>query len=176
MRKLSFAAPILAGLAGLAALVGLAGCTTTRSPYGNFARNAPAVHDRTMADDAVKQLMAVYPPARTRFDLQQATPDAFGTLLVAKLRSGGYALLEFKPAPGAQDTNAATGEPSASTSIVAVAPASLAPALALNYVLDLDAGSNLYRVTLLVGNQSLTRAYLAQNESVYPAGSWARKE
>ena len=43
-------------------------------------------------------------------------------------------------------------------------------------ILD-QAESNLYRVTLLVGNQSLTRAYsAAQNGTLYPAGAWVRKE
>ena len=46
----------------------------------------------------------------------------------------------------------------------------------LRYILD-QAESNLYRVTLLVGNQSLTRAYsAAQNGTLYPAGAWVRKE
>ena len=145
-------------------VVGLAGCATTRpSTYGNFTQSAPAVFNQTMADDAVKQLVAVYPPASTRFDLQHATPDAFGSSLVESLRAKGYALLEFKPAvPGsaasaATDATATTGKP-------------------LRYILD-QAESNLYRVTLLVGNQSLTRAYsAAQNGTLYPAGVWVRKE
>ncbi|MEI7995190.1 MAG: hypothetical protein WCH01_09845 [Methylococcaceae bacterium] len=34
----------------------------------------------------------------------------------------------------------------------------------------------MYRVTLLVGNQSMTRAYLVQDSTVHPAGLWSRKE
>ncbi len=44
------------------------------------------------------------------------------------------------------------------------------------YVVDQASGSNLYRVTLLVGAQTLTRAYLTQDDRVNPAGAWARKE
>jgi ABC-type uncharacterized transport system auxiliary subunit len=63
--------------------VGLAGCLATPSPYGNFVQDAPAGYDRTVAEDAARQLAAVYPPANTRFELQQATPDAFGQVLTA---------------------------------------------------------------------------------------------
>lgn len=156
MRKAAFLALLAVGLAGCAT-------TTTPSTYGNFAQSAPAAFNQTMADDAVKQLVAVYPPASTRFDLQHATPDAFGASLVQLLRAKGYALLEFKPAAQATD---------------ATAPAT-APATAgkpLRYILD-QAESNLYRVTLLIGKQSLTRAYsAAQNGTLYPAGAWVRKE
>lgn len=162
MRKLTVAALLLTWLAGCAT-----GNTPTSGLYGNFIRNPPAAHDQKMADDAVKLLIAIYPPARTRFDLQQATPDVFGTRLVESLRTRGYALLEFKPAP--RGTAAST--PGANTLATP-----LASNLPLRYILDLDADSNLYRITLLVGNQSLTRAYMAQNGALHPAGAWVRME
>ena len=150
MRKTAFLALLVVGLAGCA--------TTAPSTYGNFTQSAPAAFNQTMVDDAAKQLVAVYPPASTRFDLQHATPDAFGSSLVESLRAKGYALLEFNPAASAAtDATATAGKP-------------------LRYILD-QAESNLYRVTLLVGNQSLTRAYsAAQNGTLYPAGAWVRKE
>jgi len=43
-------------------------------------------------------------------------------------------------------------------------------------VLDQAGDSNLYRLTLLVGNQSITRPYLVQDGSFAPAGYWVRKE
>jgi hypothetical protein len=46
----------------------------------------------------------------------------------------------------------------------------------LRYVLDRAADGDLYRVTLSVGDQSLARAYLAQNGAVHPAGAWVRRE
>jgi hypothetical protein len=46
----------------------------------------------------------------------------------------------------------------------------------LRYVLDQAGDSNLYRLTLMVGNQSITRPYLAQNGTFAPAGYWVRKE
>jgi hypothetical protein len=133
--------------------LGLAGCAATPAPYGNFVREGPAGYDRTVAEDGVRQLAAIYPPANTRFELQQPTPDAFGKLLTASLRAKGYAVRE----------SAASGS-----------AATAAPALPLRYVLDQASG--LYRITLHVGSQSLTRAYLAQNGALQPAGAWVRKE
>ncbi len=166
MRKTAF--PVLR-LAGLIGLVSLFGCATPQpSGYGNFTQSVPAAMNQSLADDAVKQLAALYPPAATRLDLQQATPDAFGSLLVGSLRAKGYALLEFKP-----------GSETAASPVTATATATDRAAGAgkpLRYILDqLDA--KLYRLTLLVGNQSLSRAYLAaQNGTVHPAGAWVRKE
>lgn len=148
----------------LGALV-LAGCAAPPTPYGNFIRQAPAGYDRTIAEDAVRQLAAVYPPAATRFEVSQAAPDTFGRLLIASLRAKGYAVREAGPTPVAQGATA-RGEGSTA--------AAAGPVLPLRYVLDRPA--DLVRVTLMIGDQSLTRAYLAQNESLRPAGAWVRKE
>jgi hypothetical protein len=145
--------------------VGLAGCASAPSPYGNFIREAPEGVGRTVAEDVVRQLTVVYPPANTRFDLQQPTPDPFGTLLMQSLRAKGYAVQEGAAAPVAQGRTAG-GEGGMAAGAPAILP--------LRYVFDRAA--DLYRVTLLVGDQSLTRAYLAQNGAVHPAGAWVRKE
>ena len=71
----------------------LAGCAST-APYGNFATHPPAGLEERIAADTVKQLVALYPPARTRFHLGQPTPDAYGSALVEALRAKGYALEE----------------------------------------------------------------------------------
>ena len=144
-------------------LVGLAGCASTSSPYGSFIQNMGAANDKTMADDVVKKLVAVYPPARTRFNLQHATPDAFGASLIESMRANGYALLEFKPEPAAD----------------AAAPAPIKPVptgISLSYILDQAGDADLYRVTLLIQNQSLSRVYQIKDGMVYPAGYWIRKE
>ena len=93
---------------GLLALV-LAGCATS-PPYGHFAASPVAVN-QTIAADAVKQLTSLYPPAKTRLELQQPTPDAFGMALVEGLRERGYALLELDPK--AAKTAAALNRPRA---------------------------------------------------------------
>ncbi|MCW5239102.1 conjugal transfer protein TrbH [Verminephrobacter eiseniae] len=133
----------------------LGGCATT-SQYGNFVQSA-ALDQQKLAADAVQQLATLYAPARTRLDLQQPTPDPFGQALVKSLRDKGYALLEFAPASAASQPSAPGGLP-------------------LRYVLDQAGDSNLYRLALMVGNQSITRPYLAQNGTFAPAGYWVRKE
>lgn len=153
MRKIIFAA--------LFALA-LGGCATT-GQYGNFVPPTATVDQQQLAREAVQQLAVLYPPAKTRLELQQATPDAFGQALVLTLRERGYALLEFNPASAKAQATAASE------------PASPA-ALPLRYVLDQAGDSNLYRLTLLVGNQSITRPYLVQDGSFAPAGYWVRKE
>ena len=145
--------------------VALAGCAAAPSPYGDFAREAPAGYDRTVVEDAVRQLTAVYPPAHTRFDLQQPAPDPFGTVLMQALRAKGYAVQEAGSSPAAPNKTA-RGDGATAPGAPAVFP--------LRYVFDQAA--DLYRVTLLVGDQSLTRAYLAQQGAMYPAGAWVRKE
>jgi hypothetical protein len=157
----------IASLALLALALG--GCaTTSQQPYGNFVQSA-ALDQQKLATEAVQQLATLYVPARTRLELQQPTPDLFGQALVKALRDKGYALLEFVPAgAAAQAPASAASQPS---------PATAAPGgLPLRYVLDQAGDSNLYRLTLMVGSQSITRAYLAQNGAFAPAGSWARKE
>lgn len=150
----------------------LAGCatTTSQSAYGNFVQSV-AFDQQKLASEAVQQLATLYVPARTRLELQQPTPDPFGQALVKALRDKGYALLEFVPAGAAAQAPASA----ASQPGPAAAPAA-SGGLPLRYVLDQAGDSNLYRLTLMVGNQSITRAYLAQNGVFAPAGSWARKE
>ena len=149
----------------LLCVLGLAGCATPPTPYGNFIGQAPAGYERTLAEDAARQLAAVYPPAATRFEVRQATPDGFGRQLMASLRTKGYAVREAGPTSVATGA-AARGETGAT--------AATGPVLPLQYVLDRPA--DLVRVTLMIGDQSLTRAYLAQNGALQPAGAWVRKE
>jgi hypothetical protein len=139
-------------------LAALAGCAAGLKPasHGSFATANPAI-DKKMADDAVKKLATLYPPAVTRFELQHAAADPFGTSLVAELRAQGYALQEHK---------------SASRSGIDGKGGSRA----LSYVFDQPVGSDLYRITLTIDSQSLSRVYLAKDGSVAPAGYWVRKE
>lgn len=138
----------------------LAGCAAPGAgSLGNHS-DAPAAVQQQLADAAVKQLLVLYPPGSTRFALQQATSDAFGQPLAAALRAQGYALQEFKApaeAPAAAGTSASSGTP-------------------LGYVLDQAAGPGLYRISLTLGSQTLTRVYQAHEGQLVPAGAWVRKE
>lgn len=139
----------------------LTGCAS--SPWGNFAQDAAPATNRALATDAVTQMVVVFPPASTRLNMTHATPDAFGRDLLSSLRARGYSVQEF-----AEDGHA---------SEVANTTNTAAPkGLSLSYVVDTPLETNLYRVTLKVGYQMLTRAYVAQNNTVQPAGAWTRKE
>ena len=148
----------------LAALVLGACATTGPAPYGNYLAAAP-VDQQKLAGDAVKQLTVLWPPAKTRLALQQPTPDAFGTALVKALRESGYALAEFNP-DAAKMKSSETPAPTTT----------VGQPLPLRYVLDQAGPPNLYRLTLAVGSQSITRPYLERNGTLVPAGSWVRKE
>jgi hypothetical protein len=139
---------------GLLALL-VAGCAT-HPPYGHFAAS-PAAVDEVMAADAVKQLTALYPPAKTRLTLAQPTPDLFGRALVKGLRQQGYALRELAPQGAKTAPHAESG-------------------LALAYVLDDTESLSLYRLTLHIGSQALSRGYRLENGTGVPASAWTRRE
>jgi hypothetical protein len=146
----------------------VAGCAT--SPYGNFLGETASVDQHQLAGEAVKRLVSLYPPAKMRFELQQATADVFGTALVKGLRERGYAVLELDP-------KAASSASKAQKEAALVQPApSAAQTLPLRYVVDQAGGANLYRLTLIVGEQTITRPYLYQDGALAAAGYWARKE
>lgn len=136
----------------LALFISLVACAAR---YGNFMRNTTQVNDKKMADDVAKKLATLYPPALTRFDLQHASTDYFGTCLIASMRTRGYAVLEYR----ARGKKGRAGVP-------------------LSYAVDQLKGTGLYRVTVLIDRQqSLNRVYkVAQDGVLYPAGYWVRKE
>lgn len=138
----------------------LSGCATTNQ-YGNFVKNPASIDQKLVANDAVQQLVMLYPPAKTRFDLQQPTPDSFGQAFVHALRTKGYSLLEFDPQAHIQTTapfpNSGSNFP-------------------LRYIFDQASGMDVYRVTIIVGSQSITRPYVEHAGATVPAGYWSRKE
>jgi len=143
----------------LLSAISLTGCAGVLAPaaVGNFVQGSQTAAGKEMADDVARKLVALYPPAHTRFAVQQATPDAFGATLVAALRSRGYALAEFsRERPVSQ--RADKGE------------------LSLAYVIDQPVEKGIYRVTVLISDQSLSRLYQAKDGSIVPAGYWVRKE
>ncbi|MGJ0637193.1 conjugal transfer protein TrbH (plasmid) [Xenorhabdus bovienii] len=141
-------------------IINLSGCMT--SPYGNYA-SAPLSFDQKMAEDTVKQLVFLYPPAHTRFNIKhkQSLTDAYGVHLVKKLRLKGYAVVEVSH--NEKKTNSRIVHSSNSEMDFA-------------YIIDSIKNTNLYRVTIIVGKQTISRAYVSQNGNVYPSVSWAIKE
>lgn len=154
----------------------LAGCATSTAPYGNHVELVPE-QAQQLADEAVKQLTVLWPPARTRFELQQPTSDAFGAAFVQGLRERGYALQEFSPQAALNHV-----ENEVSAAVSPAGPAKTAPeaqplpTLALRYVLDEAGEATLYRLTLGIGTQSLSRPYRVQHGVLVAAGHWVRKE
>lgn len=165
MRKNLLSALLVAGLAGCA--------TSTPQPpqqYGNFVPSA-RFDQQKLGIDAAQKLATLYAPAQTRLELSQSTSDPFGAALVKSLRDKGFGVQEYAPPVTPAQDKAAAGKP------VPAAPAATNPgSWPLRYVLDQAGGPDLYRVTLEVGGQIMTRAYLVQNGVLAPAGYWARKE
>jgi hypothetical protein len=145
----------------------LFGCASRRAPaiYGNFVQRTIPADDKLMANDVAKKLAVLYLPARTRINLRHATPDVFGSSLVAALRTKGYALAEFKPIQSAQvPSQSAVDFPGRSGDV------------ALAYVIDQPLEGTQYRVTVHLNGQTVSRLYQAKDGTVAPAGYWVRKE
>jgi len=68
----------------MAAALVMTGCAT-QALHGNYLANADADKQRQLASDAVKQVVALWPPARTRLALNQPTDDVFGVALTQGL-------------------------------------------------------------------------------------------
>lgn len=135
----------------------LAGCASN-SPYGNYSA-APPAYDRAMATDTVSHLVSMYPPAHTRWNMMQPAEDPYGRSLVELLRGRGYSVSEYVSPGKGQAPAPAQGTP-------------------LHYLVDsLSPSADLYRVTVVVSGQPISRAYIKQkNGTVAAAGSWSRKE
>ena len=134
----------------------LAGCAS--APYGNFS-GAPAKYDEQMATETAKQLLALYRPASTRINLMQAVArdDAYGTALIKLLHDHGYAVEERAGEGKTDDGQAVT------------------PSVGLSYIVD-QVNQIHYRVTVFVGNQTISRMFQANNGGFNAIGLWTRKE
>jgi len=123
--------------------------------YGNYVKDQVGFNNAQLAEETVAKLVALYPPAKTKFQLKQESADPFGSVFVKGLRDRGYAVAEF-------DKNAKEAPP-------------LSDAEILTYLVD-HAGDDLYRVTVTVGDAAISRAYSVEQGALVAAGSWARKE
>lgn len=148
-------------------VTGIAGCAGGHAPatYGNFIPIPAKFDEKVVADDVVRKIAVLYPPARTSITMRQATPDAFGTSLTAALRVKGYALAEF-----------GSGQKTADPETDALSRPPANGNLAFAYLVDQPLEAGMYRVTVLINDQSLSRVYQAKDGSLVPAGYWVRKE
>lgn len=148
----------------------LMGCASAPAPvaHGYFAMDvAPAgaaALAQLMARDSAKQLAAIYPPAHTRLKLSHPMQDDFGAALTAALRGAGYAVEE-----------SATGAPAHDPASTAASPPAPA-ARTLTYIADQVPELGVWRLTVLIGGQPLSRLYRLDAGAAVPASDWIRKE
>ncbi len=134
----------------------LAGCATTQ--YGNYVTDNSSSRNTTIASDAAFQLMQLYSPASTRFNLQHPTTDAFGAIFIENLRMGGYAIQEHIKTNLTPNSTPST--PDNGTELAYI----------------LDQSSDVFRLSLMIDKKILTRAYRSHENNIQPAGSWVLKE
>lgn len=130
----------------LVLMVLLSSCASLK--YGDFTTMPPSKESQ-LAEDAANRLARVYVPAQTTFKLSQRANDRFGIKLLENLRKKGYGIAE-----------------------------NVSPKKSANffYVLDETERNHLYRVSLFVGKQSLSRAYVYESGALMPIGIWSHKE
>jgi hypothetical protein len=113
--------------------------------YGHFAVTSQS-KDIYWAQDAASQLTHVYPPAQNTFYISQKVNDGFGINLIHEMRKKGYGVIEH------------------------VQPRQKAN---LFYVIDEVGKGSLYRVSLYVGSQTLSRVYVKTDKKIAPASPWS---
>lgn len=124
----------------------LSSCASMR--YGNFT-NASTAKDVYLAKDSVSQLTRVYPPAQNTFCISQKICDGFGIHLIQAMRQKGYGVIE-----------------------------NVHPKQKANffYVVDEVEPGRLYRVSLYIGSQTLSRVYADTRGKFAPISPWSHKE
>ena len=161
----------------ISGLLLLGGCAITQ-PYGSFIQNPSPAFDqysKVMANDVADQIGRLYPAASTQFDLRHNANDLFGQALIDKLRSDGFAVLEnaspANPFLAAIHSQENTGNASNAPISEEVTKNN---GLTLGYIIDQS--GDLYHVSILIEDQQLTRAFIAQSGQIQPAGLWVWKE
>lgn len=127
-------------------------CVGCASQYGSTVKNNSDANE-IIAIDSLAKLAELYLPAKTTFSLAHpiSEKDIFAQTLVNGLRDRGYAVDEFKKG---------------------ISPAGVP----LRFSLDEIRGEDLFRVSLLVDNKVITRAYRNDAGLITQASAWALKE
>ena len=150
--------------------LGLAGCVSP-APYGYLVNEAvpPPLLER-LAQETVTRMEDLYPPAHTRLTLTHPATDAYGLALIEALRQKGYGVRESRVTTRSTLSTRAdmqtSGEPVVNQD----------EGTPLSYVVDGPFEPNLYRLTVFIGNQSLSRVYCLDDQMLAQAGAWVRKE
>ena len=144
----------------------VSGCGKQPGQYGNFAN----AQSGGLAGDSVAILKTAYPPAKTRLNLlHQYSGDVFGVELVEALRREGYAIAEYAPPP--RGDKYSETHPTASPT---------PGGLDFGYVIDHLAEDGGMRLSLFVGDETLSRLYAVggtPEEPAYaPLGDWVWRQ
>ena len=152
----------------------LGGCAM--QPYGNFIQNPSLVTSKAMADEVTAQIVRLYPAANTQFNLRHTVNDPFGHALIENLRLEGFAVQERINSDNSLFVSKILmGGSLPDIAINHEADGVTQPTgLALSYILDQS--GDLYHVNITIDDTRLSRAFVAQADSVHPAGLWVRKE
>jgi len=148
----------------------LAGCISP-APYGYLVTGAvpPQMPDQ-LAQDTVTRMEALYPPAHTRLAVTHPATDPYGVALIEALRQKGYGVMESHVTTG---RNLSTREDMPGPTQPAVTHDEGIP---FHYVVDGPFEPHLYRLTVFIGSQSLSRVYRMDEQMIAQAGAWVRKE
>ncbi|MDR4470840.1 MAG: conjugal transfer protein TrbH [Nitrospira sp.] len=150
--------------------LGLVGCVSPK-PYG-YAINGtvPSPLLEQLAQETVTRMEALYPPAHTRLALTHPATDPYGLALIEVLRLKGYGVRESRVTTRTTLSTRADmqtpGEPVVNQD----------EGIPLRYVVDGPFEPRLYRLTVFIGNQSLSRVYHMDEQTMAQAGAWVRKE
>lgn len=148
----------------------LAGCLSP-SPYGYLVKGAvPLQMPERLAQDTVTRMEALYPPAHTRLALTHPATDPYGVALIEALRRKGYGVMESRVATRTNHSTRDDGPGPAEPVVHQEA------GILFRYVVDGPFEPGLYRVTVFIGNQSLSRVYRMDEQMIAQAGAWVRKE
>lgn len=148
----------------------LTGCASTNpdeSNIGSYVSDLSPALARQIAADSVRQIESSHPAASTRLQVRQPATDTYGVALRDTLRLHGYAVQERSRQPNAAEASPSKATPAGQTEVQTVP---------LAYLIDLVPQPKLYRVTLYLGERTITRGYIAQGDKLRPASAWVRRE
>ena len=148
----------------------LTGCVSP-APYG-YAVNGtvPSPLLERLAQETVTRMEDLYPPAHTRLALTHPATDPYGLALIEALRQKGYGVIESR----APTRTTLTTRADMQTPVEPVV--NTEAGIPLRYVVDGPFEPRLYRLTVFIGSQSLSRVYHMDEQTMAQAGAWVRKE
>ena len=160
-------------LISITLLFGLNACQSDQRQHARIGQIKPE-NQQKMTDDAVRQLAALYPPAQSTLTVRQSARDPFSPLLIEKLRTNGYAVLEL-PTETTVTSLSNVGQ---------ALPGQLPDAhnagktIALSWVIDPIQNADLIQLRLQIDQQqSLSRVYQPGPDGTLVAAShWIYKE